>query len=138
MQENELFKVQLNDAASKIIHKIHKVVIVVFCTSVLVEMLVCIIAVRNYLRFRTVTQDEDLLLYIDIRIYLVYAVIFVFLVLFQIYFLLRFASFAKNSVKLGDSNLFAKALSLLYLNFIFNLAGIIFNGCYFAYYFFKG
>jgi len=82
MQEDDLFKVHISDDAAKIIHKIHRIVRTVFASAIFVETLITIVAVRNYLRYKSVSQEEDLILYLDTRIYLIYAIIFLFLIFF--------------------------------------------------------
>jgi len=95
MQEDDLFKVHISDDAAKIIHKIHRIVRTVFASAIFVETLITIVAVRNYLRYKSVSQEEDLILYLDTRIYLIYAIIFLFLIFFKLFFFCDFQYWQK-------------------------------------------
>ena len=133
MQNQDIFKVEINEDAVNSFQRIYKIVRLIFWLTIVVELLIALVASRNFFLYRDLSVEDDPAYYWGIRIYLTYSVIFLFLAFFQSFFFLKFAGKAKNSLKTGDSALFSKSLTWLYRSLYFGLTMVIFNGIYFVY-----
>src|SRR5690349_5707460 len=131
--ENDLFDIRLNEEGKGHIVRIYRLTRFVFWFGVVIETLMLYAAIRNYFRYRHLSQSQNPALYWEIRVYCVYMVVMAVLALLQCFYFLQFTRKARESLVLNESNAFNTAWYWMYRSQRISVICIAMNGLYFVY-----
>jgi hypothetical protein len=127
-QEN-IFDIQVNENGKRTVSQIYSLVKIIFWVGLAVQIIILVNGVISYFRLR----DTKFINFLYLRIYTAYLIFVAILVIFQLFYSLKFSRQAHESIKANDSIGFNNSFTWIFKSLKIGLITISLNGLFFLY-----